>query len=93
MLTIAMEDGRAVFGGARELTAGRRRKLHLWPDAFDRLQHLQRQQVGSPRFDLCDLASAAVKVFLSSPEALQQVEKQARRDFLDREMRGDGANP
>jgi len=68
--------------------ASRRRKLYVWSDAFSALQTVQRLQHGSPRFDLCDLASAAVKVLLKSSHAVAQIEEQARNDFVARQTHG-----
>jgi|GEM_PF-1713053 hypothetical protein len=68
--------------------ASNRRKLYVWSDAFSALQAVQRLQQGSPRFDLCDLASAAVKVLLKSPDAVAQIDRQARNDFVARQTYG-----
>jgi hypothetical protein len=74
---------------------GRRssRKVYLHDDAFDLMQGLQRAQSGSPRFDLRDLTSAAIKVLLAAndPPVIQAVLKQARQDFADRHAKGEAA--
>ncbi len=65
------------------------RKVYLHADAFALMQQVQRGQSGSPRFDLKDLTSAAIKAFLRDPNAHQLIERQARLDFASRALVGD----
>ena len=59
-------------------------KVYLHRDVFDQLREIQRGQGQSPRFDLRDLASAALRHLLSQPEAARSILDIAHRDFARR---------
>jgi len=56
----------------------------LWKDEFLALQAVQRAQIRSPRFDLRDLASAAIRLALELPDAEARIRDQALRDSFAR---------
>jgi hypothetical protein len=60
----------------------------LWKDEFLALQALQRAQARSPRFDLRDLASAAIQLALQLPDAGARIRDQALRDGFHRHTGG-----
>lgn len=60
----------------------------LWKEEFLALQALQRAQVRSPRFDLRDLASAAIQLALQLPDATARIRDQALRDSFHRHTGG-----
>lgn len=61
-----------------------RDKVYLHRDVFDQLREIQRSQEDSPRFDLCDLTSAALRVLLAQPGAQRLIVEMAHRDFARR---------
>jgi hypothetical protein len=62
--------------------------LCIWKPEYLELQALQRAQEHSPRFDLRDLASAAIRLALGLPNAIQAIRDQALKDALGRSMGG-----
>jgi hypothetical protein len=60
----------------------------LWKDEFLALQAVQRAQIRSPRFDLRDLASAAIRLALELPDAEARIRDQALRDSFARHTGG-----
>lgn len=62
--------------------------LCIWKPEYLELQALQRAQEHSPRFDLRDLASAAIRLALGLPNAVQAIRDQALKDALGRSMGG-----
>ncbi len=62
--------------------------LCIWRPEYLELQALQRAQEHSPRFDLRDLASAAIRLALGLPNAVQTIRDQALKDALGRSMGG-----
>lgn len=59
-------------------------KVYLHRDVFDQLRAIQRGQDQSPRFDLRDLASAALRHLLSQPDSARRILEIAHRDFARR---------
>ena len=60
----------------------------LWKDEFLALQAVQRAQIRSPRFDLRDIASAAIRLALELPDAEARIRDQALRDSFARHTGG-----
>ena len=60
--------------------------LCIWKPEYLELQALQRAQEHSPRFDLRDLASAAIRLALGLPNAVQAIRDQALKDALVRSI-------
>ena len=59
-------------------------KVYLHRDVFDQLREIQRGQGKSPRFDLRDLTSAALRYVLNQPESARLILDIAYRDFARR---------
>ena len=59
-------------------------KVYLHRDVFDQLREIQRGQGQSPRFDLRDLTSAALRYMLNQPESARRILDIAHRDFARR---------
>jgi len=89
-----METGRTSEGTSGAVSAGARHSpgggntLCIWKLEYLELQALQRAQEHSPRFDLRDLASAAIRLALGLPNAVQAIRDQALKDALRRSMSG-----
>ena len=82
-------NARPDAGGATARRAqGGGNMVCLWKDEFLALQALQRAQVRSPRFDLRDLASAAIQLALQLPDAAARIRDQALRDSFHRHTCG-----
>jgi len=58
-------------------------KLYVHRDVFEQLQQIQRSQE-SPKFDLRDIGSAALRILLAMPNAPQLIKEQVLKDFLAR---------
>jgi hypothetical protein len=58
-------------------------KLYVHRDVFERLQAIQRSQE-SPKFDLRDIGSSALRVLLSMPNAAELIREQLLKDLLAR---------
>jgi len=63
-------------------------KVYLHRDVFDELRAIQRTQDESPRFDLRDLASAALRFVLRQPDSGRLILDIAHQDFARRVGRG-----
>lgn len=59
-------------------------KVYLHRDVFDQLRQIQRGQGQSPRFDLRDLTSAALRYVLNQPDSGRLILDIAHRDFARR---------
>ncbi|HQR19504.1 MAG TPA: hypothetical protein PKV98_01470 [Burkholderiaceae bacterium] len=59
-------------------------KVYVHRDVFEQLREIQRGQGKSPRFDLRDLTSAALRYVLSQPESSRLILEMAYRDFARR---------
>lgn len=59
-------------------------KVYLHRDVFDELRAIQRTQDQSPRFDLRDLASAALRFVLRQPDSGRLILNIAHQDFARR---------
>jgi hypothetical protein len=58
-------------------------KVYVHKDVFHQMQAIQRSQ-GSPKFDLKDICSAALRIALTLPDATALIKKQVMTDFLTR---------
>ena len=89
-----MEKGRTTEKTSVAVPAGTKHSpgggntLCIWKPEYLELQALQRAQEHSPRFDLRDLASAAIRLALGLPNAVQAIRDQALRDAVHRSMAG-----
>ena len=58
-------------------------KLYVHRDVFSELQAIQRSQV-SPKFDLKDIGSSALRIVLALPNATELIKERVMKDFLAR---------
>ncbi len=58
-------------------------KLYVHKDVFGELQAIQRSQV-SPKFDLKDIGSSALRIVLALPNATELIKERVMKDFLAR---------
>lgn len=58
-------------------------KLYVHRDVFSELQGIQRSQ-SSPKFDLKDIGSSALRIVLSLPNATDLIKERVMKDFLAR---------
>ena len=58
-------------------------KLYVHKDVFSELQAIQRSQ-SSPKFDLKDIGSAALRIVLALPNATDLINERVMKDFLAR---------
>ncbi len=58
-------------------------KLYVHKDVFSELQGIQRSQV-SPKFDLKDIGSSALRIVLGLPNAAELIKERVMKDFLAR---------
>ena len=58
-------------------------KLYVHQDVFCELQAIQRSQ-SSPRFDLKDICSSALRIALALPDATALIKNQVMKDFVAR---------
>jgi hypothetical protein len=58
-------------------------KLYVHKDVFSELQAIQRSQV-SPKFDLKDIGSSALRIVLALPNATELIKERVMKDFLSR---------
>jgi hypothetical protein len=58
-------------------------KLYVHKDVFSELQAIQRSQ-SSPKFDLKDIGSSALRIVLALPNATDLIQERVMKDFLAR---------
>jgi hypothetical protein len=58
-------------------------KLYVHKDVFSELQAIQRSQA-SPKFDLKDIGSSALRIVLALPNAAELINERVMKDFLAR---------
>jgi hypothetical protein len=58
-------------------------KLYVHKDVFSELQAIQRSQA-SPKFDLKDIGSSALRIVLALPNAEELIKERVMKDFLAR---------
>ena len=58
-------------------------KLYVHKDVFCELQAIQRSQ-SSPKFDLKDIGSSALRIVLALPNATELIKERVMKDFLAR---------
>ena len=58
-------------------------KLYVHRDVFVQLQSIQRSQA-SPKFDLKDIGSSALRIVLALPNATELIKERVMMDFLAR---------
>jgi hypothetical protein len=58
-------------------------KLYVHKDVFCELQAIQRSQA-SPKFDLKDIGSSALRIVLALPNATELIKERVMKDFLAR---------
>jgi hypothetical protein len=58
-------------------------KLYVHKDVFSELQAIQRLQA-SPKFDLKDIGSSALRIVLAMPNAAELINERVMTDFLAR---------
>lgn len=58
-------------------------KLYVHKDVFSELQAIQRSQA-SPKFDLKDIGSSALRIVLALPNAAELIKERVMEDFLTR---------
>lgn len=58
-------------------------KLYVHRDVFAQLQSIQRSQA-SPKFDLKDIGSSALRIVLALPNAAELIKERVMMDFLAR---------
>lgn len=58
-------------------------KLYVHKDVFSELQAIQRSQA-SPKFDLKDIGSSALRIVLALPNAAELIKERVMKDFLAR---------
>lgn len=58
-------------------------KLYVHKDVFTQLQAIQRSQA-SPKFDLKDIGSSALRIVLALPNATELIKERVMMDFLAR---------
>lgn len=57
-------------------------KLYVHRDVFEQLKQIQRSQ-HSPKFDLRDIGSSALRILLAMPNAPELIKQQVLKDFLE----------
>lgn len=60
------------------------RSIVVHPSVFEGIKSIQKLQKGSPRFDLGDLATAALSLVLEMPNTAQVLYERACSDFKKR---------
>jgi hypothetical protein len=78
--TITVSDRNSALEGSVELDFP---KLYVHKDVFTQLQSIQRSQA-SPKFDLKDIGSAALRIVLALPNATELIKERVMMDFLAR---------
>jgi hypothetical protein len=78
--TIAAQERTRAPDGSGELDFP---KLYVHKDVFTELQTIQRSQA-SPKFDLKDIGSSALRIVLALPNATQLIKERVMMDFLAR---------
>lgn len=58
-------------------------KLYVHKDVFCELQAIQRSQL-SPKFDLKDICSSALRIVFALPDATALIKEQVMKDFVTR---------
>jgi hypothetical protein len=58
-------------------------KLYVHKEVFSQLQAIQRSQL-SPKFDLKDIGSSALRIVLALPNATELIKERVMKDFLAR---------
>jgi len=78
--TITLSDRDSALEGPVEFDFP---KLYVHRDVFAQLQSIQRSQV-SPKFDLKDIGSSALRIVLALPNATELIKERVMMDFLAR---------
>jgi hypothetical protein len=78
--TITLSDRDSALEGAVEFDFP---KLYVHRDVFTQLQSIQRSQA-SPKFDLKDIGSSALRIVLALPNAAELIKERVMMDFLAR---------
>ena len=78
--TITVSDRDSALEGSVEFDFP---KLYVHRDVFTQLQSIQRSQV-SPKFDLKDIGSSALRIVLALPNATELIKERVMMDFLAR---------
>lgn len=78
--TITAREKNAPLEGPSELDFP---KLYVHKDVFAQLQTIQRSQA-SPKFDLKDIGSSALRIVLALPNATELIKERVMMDFLAR---------
>ena len=78
--TITVLDRKCALDGASEIDFP---KLYVHKDVFAQLQMIQRSQA-SPKFDLKDIGSSALRIVLALPNATELIRERVMMDFLAR---------
>jgi hypothetical protein len=78
--TITVSDRDSALEGSVEFDFP---KLYVHRDVFTQLQSIQRSQA-SPKFDLRDIGSSALRIVLALPNATELIKERVMMDFLAR---------
>ena len=78
--TITVSDRDSALEGSVEFDFP---KLYVHRDVFTQLQSIQRSQA-SPKFDLKDIGSSALRIVLALPNAAELIKERVMMDFLAR---------
>ena len=78
--TMTVLEKNCVLDGTSEIDFP---KLYVHKDVFTQLQMIQRSQA-SPKFDLKDIGSAALRIVLALPNATELIKERVMTDFLGR---------
>ena len=78
--TITLSDRDSALEGSVEFDFP---KLYVHRDVFTQLQSIQRSQA-SPKFDLKDIGSSALRIVLALPNATELIKERVMMDFLAR---------
>ena len=78
--TIATREKNSELEGSGEFDFP---KLYVHKDVFIQLQAIQRSQA-SPKFDLKDIGSSALRIVLALPNATDLIKERVMKDFLAR---------
>ena len=78
--TITVSDRDSALEGSVEFDFP---KLYVHRDVFSQLQSIQRSQA-SPKFDLKDIGSSALRIVLALPNAAELIKERVMMDFLAR---------
>ena len=78
--TITVADRDSALEGSVEFDFP---KLYVHRDVFSQLQSIQRSQA-SPKFDLKDIGSSALRIVLALPNAAELIKERVMMDFLAR---------